>query len=610
MSSFKEILKATKYPPYLKLVIDLSLIGLLFFIYPFLNLNELFVFDLRKVLVISSFWLLIAYFSGIYLSFTRYFNFHELKWFSIFILLIMVSLFLSAKDFRFERLLIIGATLIFALVPYRLFIKHFFASEKKKQNAPNAMIFGAGESGLYLKRSFFNSPHFNFIGFIDDDPSLKRRKIDGVEVFDLSDRLKSFITKNKVKNVVFSTDKITSNRRQFLINYFKELNLKLSTLPKLTDSGVPQISAAKLKNVRIEDLLQRDEITTDEQANKTFYHNKKILVTGGAGSIGSEIVRQLIITEPELIVAVDNSETALFHLSNEFKNESRIKCELLNITNKLKLGDLFDEYQFDFVFHAAAYKHVSVLENNPGAGLHNNIIGTYFVQHFSLKYGVDKFVMISTDKAVNPTNVMGASKRFCELLVHFNTQSTQTQFITTRFGNVLGSNGSVVPIFKEQIDQGGPITVTDPEITRYFMTIPEATKLVLEAGRIGLDKRIYVFDMGEPVKILDLAQNMIRLAGYEPNKDIDIVFTGLRSGEKLYEELLLNTEKMIASDNDYIFVAEKESLSQVQKNQIESIVQALLSNESIDVLDVIKKLKALIPEYISNNSRYSVLDYE
>lgn len=610
MVEIKDILKASKYPSYLKVIIDLSLIAILFYAYPLLNLNELFVFDLRKVVFISSFWLLVAYFSGIYRSFTRYFNFNELKWFLLFIAFIMFSIFLTSTDFRFERLLIVGATLFFAMVPYRLFIKHFFASEKKKLNAPNAMIFGAGVNGLYLKRSFFNSPHFNFIGFIDDDPSLKRRKIDGVEIFDLSDGLKSFIMKNKVKNIVFSTDKITSNRRQLLINYFKELNIKLSTLPKLTDSGVPQISAAKLKNVRIEDLLQRDEITTDKQANKIFYQNKKILVTGGAGSIGSEIVRQLINTAPELIVAVDNSETALFHLSNEFKNESRIKCELLNITNKLKLGELFQEHQFDLVFHAAAYKHVSVLENNPGAGLHNNIIGTYFVQHFSIKYCVAKFVMISTDKAVNPTNVMGASKRFCELLGHFNTQSSKTQFITTRFGNVLGSNGSVVPIFKEQIDQGGPITVTDPEITRYFMTIPEATKLVLEAGRIGLDKRIYVFDMGEPIKILDLAQNMIRLSGYEPNKDIDIVFTGLRNGEKLYEELLLDTEKMIASDNDYIFVAEKESLSDSQRNQIEYIVKTLLSEESIDVLEVIKKLKALIPEYISNNSRYSVLDHE
>ncbi|MDA9128010.1 polysaccharide biosynthesis protein, partial [Flavobacteriaceae bacterium] len=355
---------------------------------------------------------------------------------------------------------------------------------------------------------------------------------------------------------------------------------------------------------------QRDEITINQKANEEFYRNKNILVTGGAGSIGSEIIRQLIKNNPALIIAVDNSETALFHLTNELNDHSNIKFELLNITHKLKLKELFREHQFDLVFHAAAYKHVSVLENNPGAGLYNNILGTYYVKNCAQEYGVDKFVMISTDKAVNPTNVMGASKRFCELLVHFNAEHTKTEFVTTRFGNVLGSNGSVVPIFKEQIDKGGPITVTDPEITRYFMTIPEASKLVLEAGRIGLDKRIYVFDMGEPVKIFELAQNMVRLAGYEPQKDIDIVFTGLRSGEKLYEELLLDTEKMIASDNAYIFVAEKESLSNLQKEQIQHIVQALLSEQSIDVLEIIKKLKLLIPEYISNNSRYSVLDHE
>ena len=373
---------------------------------------------------------------------------------------------------------------------------------------------------------------------------------------------------------------------------------------------MPQISAAKLKNVRIEDLLQRDEITIDKIANNSFYKNKKILVTGGAGSIGSEIIRQLVTMRPEIIVAVDNNETALFHLSNEFENEPSIKCELLNVTNKQKLKALFQEHTFDLVFHAAAYKHVSVIENNPEEGLYNNIIGTYHLKHMAQKYGVEKFVMISTDKAVNPTNVMGASKRFCELLVHMDNDKSHTEFITTRFGNVLGSNGSVVPIFKKQIDQGGPITVTDPEITRYFMTIPEASKLVLEAGRIGQDKRIYVFDMGEPIKILDLAKNMIRLAGYEPEKDIAIVFTGLRNGEKLYEELLLDTEKMIPSDNDYIFVAEKEILSYTQKEEIQYIIRALSTQENIDVMDVISKLKMLIPEYISNNSRYSVLDQQ
>ena len=232
------------------------------------------------------------------------------------------------------------------------------------------------------------------------------------------------------------------------------------------------------------------------------------------------------------------------------------------------------------------------------------------MKYLAQRYGVEKFVMISTDKAVNPTNVMGASKRFCELLVHMDNEKGHTQFITTRFGNVLGSNGSVVPIFKKQIDQGGPVTVTDPEITRYFMTIPEASKLVLEAARIGRDKRVYVFDMGEPIKILDLAKNMIRLAGYEPQKDIDIVFTGLRNGEKLYEELLLDTEKMIPSDNDYIFVSEKEILSDNQKEEILYIIRALLSQEAIDVFDVIGKLKLLIPEYVSNNSRYGVLDQE
>lgn len=610
MVSFHEILRSVKYPPFIKVIIDFFIIVSFFYFFKLLNFNDLFHFELVYVIPITLFWLLTAYFIGVYKSFTRYFNFNDLKFFSVFILMLSVSIYFASQDRRLERFLIVVSTLIFSLTPYRFFIKHFFALEPNKSLAPNAMIFGAGVSGLYLKRAFFNSVHYNFIGFIDDDPDLISRKIDGAKVFTIGHRLEKFISQNDVKIVVFSTDKIISARRLFLLNYFKELNLKLSSLPKLSDSGLTQISAAKLKDVRIEDLLQRDEISTDISANHRFYENKRILITGGAGSIGSEVVRQLINANPELIVALDINETALFHLSNEIKTQKNVIFELLNITNKQKLEELFQQHNFDLVFHAAAYKHVSVLENNPGAGLVNNIIGTYWTQQMAIKYGVDKFLMISTDKAVNPTNVMGASKRFCELLVQLNDNLASTKFVTTRFGNVLGSNGSVVPIFKNQIDLGGPLTVTDKEITRYFMTIPEATKLVLEAGRIGEDGRIYVFDMGEPVKILDLAINMIRLAGYEPFQDIDIKFTGLRSGEKLYEELLLDTEKMVASENESIFIAEKESLSELQQKQILQIVNSLLSEQEIDVIQILRNLKALIPEYISNNSKFAALDHD
>lgn len=402
---------------------------------------------------------------------------------------------------------------------------------------------------------------------------------------------------------------MSSARKEFLMNYFKDLRVQTYNLPPADIWAQRPPSAAQLKKIRIEDLLTREEIRIDIAANESFYFGKTILVTGGAGSIGSEIVRQLIGFAPKRLVVLDVNETALFHLQQELKEFSIISCVLMNVLDDGGLEGLFAQEGFDYVFHAAAFKHVSVVEDNPIQGVQNNALGTYRVAQKAIDHKVSKFVLVSTDKAVNPTNVMGASKRFCELMVTWmGGCHLETDFITTRFGNVLGSNGSVIPIFRKQIESGGPVTLTHPDITRYFMTIPEASKLVLEACRIGKDNQVFVFDMGAPVRIIDLATNMISLSGFRPNEDIEIKIVGLRPGEKLYEELLLDIEEMLPSHNPHIFIAQKEVLSQEHLLLIQSVLDRLNEPGFSDAMELIGLMKALIPEYKSNNSKFEVLD--
>jgi FlaA1/EpsC-like NDP-sugar epimerase len=430
-----------------------------------------------------------------------------------------------------------------------------------------------------------------------------------VYVYGLDDKLLAWMEKKQVKHVIFTTTKMTSARKEYLLNYFKDLRVQTYNLPPADVWAHRPPSAAQLKKIRIEDLLTRAEIGIDVPANQSFYAEKSILVTGGAGSIGSELVRQLVEFAPKKVVVLDINETALFHLQEEFKEFGFVSCVLMNVLDDHGLNTLFAQESFDCVFHAAAFKHVSVVEHNPIQGLQNNALGTYRVAQATINHQVPRFVFVSTDKAVNPTNVMGASKRFCELLVAWlGAHHMQTDFITTRFGNVLGSNGSVIPIFRKQIEAGGPITLTHPEITRYFMTIPEASKLVLEACRIGKDNQVFVFDMGAPVRIMDLATNMISLSGFRPNEDIEVKIVGLRPGEKLYEELLLNTEQMLPSHNPHIFISQKEELSAEQMALIQSVLDRLSQPGYADAYDLVRLMKVLIPEYKSNNSNFEVLD--
>jgi FlaA1/EpsC-like NDP-sugar epimerase len=591
------------------MLIDLVAINGLFFLYSLLGLNSEFLVSKITLLITTLTLVLLGRLLGLYDSLTRFFNFFELKRYVLLLFLFSAILVLIDSSASFERWFFVFFSFISATIPYRFFIKQL-NSNSIQSAAKSALLYGAGEQGVYLKRSFFNSPHFVIVGFIDDDKALQGRKIDGVYVFSLGEKLDRFIKKNNVGHVIFSTAKFSANRKQFLVEHFKSRQIQTYNLPS-SDVWINKMpSAAQLKKIRIEDVLARPEIDIDQKANSHNYAGKKILITGGAGSIGSELLRQLIKFEISKITVIDINETALFYLKGEIKSTSNVELLLLNVLDSSRLKELYEREQFDYVFHAAAYKHVSVVEDNAIQGLKNNIIGTFNVAQLAIQNGVKQFVLVSTDKAVRPTSVMGASKRYCELLINTlsRDENVQTKFITTRFGNVLGSNGSVIPIFRSQIEQGGPITLTHPDITRYFMTIPEASKLVIESGRIGENNQVYVFDMGEPVKIIDMAKNMISLSGFRPYEDIDIEIVGLRPGEKLFEELLLDTETMVKSIHSHLFIAQKESITQEQCALIEELIAKLEDTSKCEAFEVIGLLKQIIPEYKSNNSPFEALD--
>lgn len=598
-----------KYPRWVPMLLDVVAINGLFFLYILLELNSEFLVSQISLLITTLTFVSLGRLLGLYDSLTRFFNFFELKRHVLLLFLFSAILVLIDSSASFERWFFVFFSFISATIPYRFFIKQL-NSNSIQSAAKSALLYGAGEQGVYLKRSFFNSPHFSIVGFVDDDKALQGRKIDGVYVFSLGEKLDRFVKKNNVGHVIFSTAKFSAKRKQFLVEHFKSRQIQTYNLPSSDVWINKKPSAAQLKKIRIEDILARPEIDIDQKANSDSYVSKKILITGGAGSIGSELLRQLMKFEPSKIVVIDINETALFYLSEEIKSTPNVELLLLNVLDFSRLKELYERELFDYVFHAAAYKHVSVVEDNAVQGLRNNIIGTFNVAQLAIQNGVKRFVLVSTDKAVRPTNVMGASKRYCELLINMLSRDEKviTKFITTRFGNVLGSNGSVIPIFRSQIEQGGPITLTHPDITRYFMTIPEASKLVIESGRIGENNQVYVFDMSEPVRIIDMAKNMISLSGFRPYEDIDIEIVGLRPGEKLFEELLLDTETMVKSMHSHLFIAQKESISPEQCTLIEQLIAKLEDTSKCEAFEVIGLLKQIIPEYKSNNSPFEALD--
>ena len=524
--------------------------------------------------------------------------------------LILYALYVKANTRgHYNYLLLLFYFSLSLLSLYRLVIKLLYARVTKEEKLLNTLLFGAGANGLRTKRALDDSNAVNVLAFIDDDPGTLGRSIEGLTVMGLDQKLEKFIENKKVQQVIITREKINQKKKNELFQFFKNKGVKIFTVPPIDKLASNKAIVNNLTPIKIEDLLKRDLIKIDLEKNQSQYHGKSILVTGAAGSIGSEIVRQLLRFEPARIILFDQAETPLFDLKNELNRKNtqvELHYYLQSITRKTAIEQCFQEFTIDVVFHAAAYKHVFMTEAIPKAAILNNILGTKNVVDVALQNNVSHLVMVSTDKAVNPSNVMGASKRIAEIYVAGRAEKTATQIITTRFGNVLGSNGSVVPIFKEQIAKGGPVTVTHPEITRYFMTITEACQLVLEAGATGTGGEIYVFDMGEPVKIADLATSMIRLSGLIEGQDIELVYSGLRPGEKLYEELLTDKENLKPSHNELIFIAEKESFTSQQQEEIAQLLAMAKEGKSANAL--VKQMKAIVPEYKSMNSDYEALD--
>jgi FlaA1/EpsC-like NDP-sugar epimerase len=492
----------------------------------------------------------------------------------------------------------------------RVFVKVVFRfATSSMQNNRNVLLYGAGELGFVVKRVILSDPKYGFTvkGFIDKDKNLHGKKINGIPVYGSSALSSEFVEKNKIESLILADDRITLDDKSHIIRSSISLGLEVLETPEVDKWLNGQLNTRQFQRVKLEDLLGREPIKLNMNLIKDGLQDKTILITGAAGSIGSEIVRQLARFNSRRVILVDQAETPLFYLENELREkfiDLQFQIVLADVTNLIKMEQLFQEFHPEIVFHAAAYKHVSLVEENPHEAIRVNVGGTRIMTELAVKYGIAKFVMISTDKSVNPTGVMGASKRICEKVVQSKVQIDvgKTQFIITRFGNVLGSNGSVIPIFSRQIQNGGPITVTHPDIYRYFMTIPEACQLVLEAGFMGNGGEIFVFDMGDPVRIADLAKNMILLSGLVPDKDIKIVYTGLRPGEKLYEELLSDKETTLPTHHPKI---KKGSIEEIDGKMILVIIDKLLENlYSLSKQDVINIIKELVPEYTSSNGKY------
>lgn len=504
----------------------------------------------------------------------------------------------------------------------RMVVKQLYDLFRQTVNAKKAFIYGVKSGGIALAKSILNQTpqEFSLVGFVSPDEDLESKYLMGVQVRRDGPNLVQHMRDVGTTDLLVSplmVDRFRANEK--LIDEIIAAGIRILMIPSAEEwDGKSPLQQNKLKEVEIEDLLPREKIEVDMDAVKTVLENRKILITGAAGSIGSEIVRQVALCHPAELILIDQAETPMHDIRLMMARQfSGVKAHTIvaSITDQGYMEQIFESHRPEFVFHAAAYKHVPMMEDNPVQAVRNNINGTRIMADLAVKYGTKKFVMVSTDKAVNPTNVMGCSKRICEIYcqslnakLHNMASETQetfraTQFVTTRFGNVLGSNGSVIPLFREQIKRGGPLTVTHPDIIRYFMLIPEACKLVLEAGTIGKGGEIFVFDMGKPVKIVDLAKRMIALSGA---KDVDIQFTGLRDGEKLYEEVLSDKENTVPTMHPKIMVARVREYD--YETALANEIRLMQATDSYDDMEIVRIMKEIVPEYKSKESKYEVLD--
>jgi len=595
-------------------LIIVSYLGSFYLRFEFTFPKEYFVSVIPKTLpLLILIKLLFFYFFGLYSGLWRYVSIGDL-W-KIFLANAVSSVtFFSAVVFYhglfgFPRsVIIIDFILCLGFVSGVRFFARLIRETAKIdlfQKRRKAIIIGAGDAGVLTLKECQNNPVMDLevVGFIDDDTAKKGHSIYGVKVFGGRKIIPDFVASLEVEEIIIAIPSVKGDAIRDILSYCEQTDAKIKIIPGL-DKILTGRLEVKPRAIKPEDLLGREAVEIDESEISSYIKNKRILVTGAGGSIGSELCRQIARFSPEHIIFIDNHENYVYYLGVEFNTKFRhIKYNTVigDIKDISVLRGIFSKYKPQVVFHAAAHKHVPLMEENPSAAVKNNVIGTRNLIYASSHYGVERFVLISTDKAVNPTSVMGATKRIAEKILQAKSKKSRTKFMAVRFGNVLGSSGSVIPLFKKQIEEGGPVTVTDPEVKRYFMSIPEAAQLVLQAGALGSGGEIFILDMGEQIKITDLAENMIALSGLKVGKDIEIKFIGLRPGEKLYEEILLDKEKDKVTKNEKIYVTTPENFdpSKIRKDIRELGKLASIMDEE----KIIKKLKEMVPNYVPQDDR-------
>lgn len=605
---------------------DMSIITVCFILAYFIRFNLSLEFDLSKlwlqVPLVCIMFLMAFLITGSYKGVIRHtgikdiyklFNAICLSSIGLIFFIVFNRIVEIVPDFTIPlSIIIINSLLTFVgLTVSRYFIKisYEYLMKHKSESNKNVLIYGSGETGIITHNTLTTHSKMavSVVGFLDYDIQKIGKQINGVQVYDKNVLNEEFINLNRIEEIIFCVQNIDPKRLRILINEMVHLSVKVKIVPPVEDWINGELKVSQIKNVQIEDLLNRAPIQIKNSKISNDFQNQIILVTGAAGSIGSELVRQICRYDYDKLILIDQAESPLYDLQQELKQSGfhNFIPLVADIRDKNNLSNILQDYQPTRVFHAAAYKHVPLMESNPYEAVRINVMGTKNLVDLCIEHKVDKFVFVSTDKAVNPTNVMGATKRIAEMYISCRQQDLKTKFITTRFGNVLGSNGSVIPLFKKQIDKGGPLTVTHKDITRYFMTIPEASQLVLEAGAMGKGGEIFIFDMGESVKIFDLAKNMIRLSGLKYPGDIDIKVTGLRPGEKLYEELLANGENTLPTYHEKIMISKVRDLDYVS---IRSMIDELCLSNVFFKDNIIPIMKKIVPEYISNNSQFCRFD--
>ncbi len=610
---------------WLVLGIDIAIISLSFILSYLIRFNLTLDFDKEMLFIqlpIVTLIALVAFiFTGSYKGVVRHTGVRDVyNIFNAICLSSILSIFMVIvnrqfgfmDDFTIPLSIIIIHSLIsfIALTASRYIFKTLFYNLVKKfKVSKNVLIYGAGESGIltYNALTSHSGSNARVVGYIDDDIKKVGKNINGIKVYGRDMLNEFFLNKKEVSEVIFSINNIDNVKLRELVESLVDYSVQVKIVPPVDKWINGELKASQIKQVQIEDLLNRVPIDIKKSKISNQLKEQVIMVTGGAGSIGSEIVRQIANYDYKSLIIIDQAESALYDLQQDLKQNGfhNFVPIVSDIRDKNRMNALFQEHKPTMVFHAAAYKHVPLMEYNSYEAIKINVAGTKMLVDLCLSHSVEKFVFVSTDKAVNPTNIMGATKRIAEMYISCANQENKTKFITTRFGNVLGSNGSVIPLFKKQIEKGGPLTLTHKDITRFFMTIPEASQLVLEAAAMGQGGEIFIFDMGKSIKIFDLAKNMIKLSGLKYPEDIDIKITGLRPGEKLYEELLANGENTLPTYHKKIMISKVRELNYAEvRSQIDELcVSNMFFNK-----DIVKIMKTIVPEFVSNNSKFCELD--